>query len=146
GFERAARTHAWLGEAGLYAESQVTDAAARAQAEGAAASRTELVSFVEMALEAEVPGSVTRHDDGTRILRLPRHWAHGLEDLPGFDPDTRTLRVAAAGGDSMAGEESVAILGRAHPLVRRAIERVRHLRVQSGGGWLDPRVSVVRAP
>lgn len=148
GFERAARTHAWLGEAGLHAEAQVTDAAARAQTEGAAASRTELAAFVEAALESEAPGSVTRHDDGTRNLRLPPHWTHGLDGLPGFDPETRTLRVAAtaASADPAAGEESLAVLGRAHPLVRRAIERVRHLRVQHGGGWLDPRVSVVRAP
>lgn len=146
GFERAARTHAWLGEAGLHAETQVTDAAARARAEGVAASGTELLAFVLAALESEAPGSVTRHDDGTCSLRLPPHWSHGMDGLPGFDAETRTLRAVPAAAARPAGDESLAVLGRAHPLVRRAIERVRHLRVGHGGGWLDPRVSVVRAP
>jgi hypothetical protein len=38
----------------------------------------------------------------------------------------------------------VGFLGRAHPLVRRALERVRHLSY-GGAAGLDPRVSAVAA-
>ncbi|MFY0576334.1 hypothetical protein ACN28S_19990 [Cystobacter fuscus] len=38
----------------------------------------------------------------------------------------------------------VGYLGRAHPLVRRALDRVRNLQLGAGGGTLDRRVSAVR--
>jgi hypothetical protein len=80
-------------------------------------------------------------------VRLPLQWAHGLDDLPGYDADQRVVRLTTQ-LDVMTDEHdhAVGFLGRAHPLVRRALDRVRNL---SFGGTArrgqDPRASAVRA-
>jgi hypothetical protein len=71
----------------------------------------------------------------------------GIEDFPGYDAATRcirlTTRVAVTHDDA---KRPVGYLGRAHPLVRRALDRVRNL---SFGGEArrsqDVRVSAVNA-
>src|SRR5262249_52471877 len=78
-------------------------------------------------------------------LTLPPRWCHGLDDLPGFERETLTVRLTTD-LDLMRDERERAIgyLGRAHPLVRRALDRVRHLALGDGGtSALDARVSAV---
>jgi hypothetical protein len=78
----------------------------------------DLPSFVAAVIEAETMEPALAHDE----IRLPADWARGLDHLPGFDPAADVLRFTrefetwhdAAGCSS-------AFLGRAHPLVLRAI-------------------------
>jgi hypothetical protein len=78
---------------------------------------------------------------------LPPGWSHGLEELPGYDSGTRLIRLTNDLELTRdAWGNTVGYLGRAHPLVRRAIERVRNL--SFGGGSpnaQDLRASVVAA-
>jgi len=79
-------------------------------------------------------------------LILPDAWARGLGDLPGWDETRKRLRIT---GDLNLTEthrgEKVGFLGRAHPIVQRAIERVRHLALGQHQG-VDRRVSAAYAP
>jgi len=146
GFERAARTSAWLGDVGLFAEERYASEAEAARQEGASAAGTALLDFVNAALEQESPGAVTRESDGTVTFRLPPQWLHGLDDLPGFDAESRTLRASGTAAGPTDEAQHVAVIGRAHPLVRRAIEHARHVQHGGGSGWLDTRASAARAP
>ncbi|MGA2255094.1 MAG: hypothetical protein ABSG53_10565, partial [Thermoguttaceae bacterium] len=80
-------------------------------------------------------------------LRLPSAWRYGLEYLPGYDPEKGLVRLTTKLEISTDGDGNpVGFLGRAHPLVRRALDRVRNL---SFGGTAaksqDPRASAVQA-
>jgi hypothetical protein len=66
-----------------------------------------------------------------------------LENLPAFDAGSRTIRLTTrleVTKDSSGNP--VGFLGRAHPLVRKALDRVRNLSYGETGG-LDCRVSAV---
>ena len=91
GFEQAARTNTWLGEAGLNAEEHLLQDADAARARGDRVGAVDLARFVVDAVYldgGEVQGDV---DDEVFRLRLPHPWTHGLDDLPGYDADTRLL-------------------------------------------------------
>ncbi len=148
GFERAAKTSAWLLETGLQADGHLIAEANRARAEGGRLASVELVDFVCRALEAETNAAPAPHGPGTAgdilELQLPPAWTHGLRDIPGFDSDTRTLRLTT--DRRRARDENgrrLGYLGRAHPVVRRALDRVRSLRFGEGGASLDRRVSAL---
>lgn len=147
GFERTARSNAWLGESGLNAETALAAEADQARAVGGRAGLVDLARFVCDAVQLD-GGEVTGRRDGTAFeLRLPPAWCHGLEEVPGYEADSRTVRLTTD-LERMRDESdrSVGYIGRAHPLVRRALDRVRHL---SFGGAaaasLDPRVSAVES-
>jgi hypothetical protein len=83
--------------------------------------------------------------DGVVELRLPPAWIHGLRDIPGYDGDTRTLRLTT--DRRRIRDENgrrLGYLGRAHPIVRRALDRVRNLRFGEADAWLDRRVSALQ--
>ena len=149
GFEKAARTQDWLGEAGLNADTRLVEAAHRALDDGREQGTVSLVEFVCSALESDSasPDSVVRGGDGVLTLTLPPAWLHGLDELPGYDADRRTFRLTTEQG-LLRDEQgkSVGYLGRAHPLVRRVLERVRNIRYGESGAYLDRRVAVVRSP
>ncbi|HUB16254.1 MAG TPA: helicase-related protein [Acetobacteraceae bacterium] len=96
--------------------------------------------------------SVPRHDSrvgnsgrGEAALTLPPDWTAGLDGLPGYDAATRTLRLTRDRTRLCdADGKTLAFLGRAHPLVRRAISRVHHAGVAQAAGISDPRVSIAR--
>ncbi|MCA9030222.1 MAG: hypothetical protein KDA66_05390, partial [Planctomycetaceae bacterium] len=80
-------------------------------------------------------------------VTIPPQWRHGLEDLPGYDSKSHIVRLTTDLTVTSDGDgNSVGFLGRAHPLVRRALDRVRNL---SFGGAAerrdDPRASAVTA-
>lgn len=80
--------------------------------------------------------------DGCRrgnLLPLSSDWCEGLEGLPGFDVARRTLHITRD-PDRLHDEagHSLAYLGRAHPLVQRAIARAW----RSDAG--DSRIAVAR--
>lgn len=148
GYEKVAKTSAWLGDVGLNAEARLVAEANRARDEGERLGAVELMEFVCSALETD-PGttdSVRRSGGagGDVELRLPTVWTHGLKDIPGYDSEGPTLRLTTDRRRLYddAGRR-LGYLGRAHPIVRRALDRVRNLRFGEAGAWLDRRVSAI---
>jgi hypothetical protein len=98
----------------------------------------DLPDFVATAVAVETGGRVA----GRQALRLPADWLVGLEDLPGIDRRHGMVRFTRNPTRLRDREgHSLALLGRAHPIVRRAISRVQRL---AGAAW-DARVSIARA-
>jgi len=119
GFERMALRHGWLAARGINADMAQLAAAGSAEARGdALLGPVDLLDFTRGAIAAE-----TGHNaDDTDALPLPAEWAAGIEGLPGYDTARRAIAVSH---DRTSVHEAPAFLGRAHPLVRRAITRVR---------------------
>lgn len=149
GFEKAAKAHAWLGETGSFGDRKTLDEAERAYADGDRLAGIDPIDFTLRALESEGAGVQRPRGTGSTstpsapvaTLAIPPSWNFGLDDLPGFDPGTRLFRLALDRTTTTDAEgRPVGTLGRAHPLVRRALERVRNLR-HGETGWLDRRVS-----
>ena len=147
GFEKTARTHSWLADRGLNAEPELSSEADLARATGVRAGLVDLAAFVANAVmldNGDLKGSTA---DDLFELVLPPGWTSGLDTLPGYDGAAHSIRLTTRIDVTQDGEERpVGFLGRAHPLVRRAVDRVRNL---SFGGAAqadqDPRVSVVSA-
>ncbi len=145
GFEKATRTHTWLGDAGLNAGERLLTEADAAHDRGGRVGAVDLARFVTDAAlldGGDVLGSI---DDPTFEIVLPSHWLYGLEDLPGYDPQGRRVRLTTRLDVTRdAQEHPVGFLGRAHPLVRRALDRVRNLSFGTGSHYgQDPRASAV---
>jgi len=145
GFRDAAKTNTWLGEAGLHADSKSVEDADAARKSGQA----EAVDLARFVLDAILlDGGSVEEGDGISIVTLPPDWQHGLDDIPGYDPDSRRIRLTTdIDVFRDADDNPVGFLGRAHPLVRRALDRVRNI---SFGGQAerdqDRRVSAAKAP
>ena len=145
-YEQAARTNAWLAQTGVNAEESRLKDADEARRRGDEIATVDLVSFVRDAVYLD--GGDWEERDGVLEIVLPSQWSHGLEDLPGYDGETRRLRLTTD-IERMHDDEgrSVGYLGRAHPLVQRALDRVRNIRFGADArGGLDKRVSAVSAP
>jgi ERCC4-related helicase len=143
GFKKAAKTNAWLGDDGLHASTMDVGEAESANAAGARVGIVDIVEFVVDALRAEAGSSAVKQPkDGTLELKLPGNWKHGLEEMPGFDADSVILRLTTR-IDQMVDSQNRAVgyLGRAHPIVRRALDRVRNQLHGSAKDALDRRVS-----
>ncbi len=142
GFEANAKSNAWLGAAGLNADEKLMREAQGAHDAGERQSAVSLLDFVRAAVQVDTGRSVTQSGD-VFTLPLTDAWLHGMEDIPGYDPDKRVVRLTAdrAKGQDDAGP--IGCLGRAHPLVRRALDRVRNLQFGSQSG-LDRRISAAR--
>jgi len=145
GFERAAKTHAWMGDAGLNAENQLIEDATQARATGGKLSAVDLLAFVGEAVESEM-GQVVSHEDGTITLHLPPAWTFGLEDVPGYDAEARILHITSD-IEQLRDDDgrSLGYIGRAHPIVRRALDRVRNVQFGLSDDYMDRRVTVARA-
>lgn len=145
GFEKTARAHEWLGAQGIAAAPEDAEDATAAQERGRQLVSSALLDFVTDAVTAESAGhSVNRTSDGVIELTLPPTWLHDLHEMPGFEGSTRTLRLTNdLDLTSDAQKRAVGYLGRAHPVVRRALDRVRHLQFTGGEASLDARVSAV---
>ncbi len=115
-FDLMAVSHGWHGARGLNAGiDRINDAEQRWSASDCV---EDLPDFVSAVIEAET-------NERSSILgeiSLPKNWVHGLDGLPGLDPPsgvfhfTRSLEVL---GD--AAGRGTGFLGRAHPLVLRAM-------------------------
>ena len=139
GFDRSAVRHGWMADHGLNAgAAQIAAATAARRRSGAMLGHIDLPDFVAAAIAAETGGSAA----GRRVLHLPADWLAGLDDLPGFDRERRVLRFTRNQTRLRDRQgRSLAFLGRAHPVVRRAICRAQRI---AGAVW-DNRVSVARA-
>lgn len=135
GYDRDAVRHGWFVGQGLQAD------AASLRAADAAYQRIErtlgwidLTEFVAAVVAAETGGAA-----GPAGLTVPADWLAGLESLPGFDPATRLWRIARSPGDTRdAAGAPLAFLGRAHPLVRRAIARAQRCASPASAARADP--------
>ena len=109
-FDLMAVRHGWHAARALNADMPP---AASAMAEHA-----DLVDFMAAAIAAETgQKALTEHE-----IRLPPGWREGLEGLPGFDPARQALRYTRDPDTYRdPSGQSTAFLGRAHPLVTRAI-------------------------
>jgi ERCC4-related helicase len=143
GFQKAAKTNLWLGEHGMHADQESTAEAERAHRASGRAGIVDIVEFVLDAVRAEsARGAVTRQDDGTWALLLAGTWRHGLDDIPGYERDTGRLRITTRMDQTHDKDgHPVGYLGRAHPIVRRALDRVRNAQYGNERGALDRRVS-----
>lgn len=144
-FGRAAKTFEWLGTAGLGAEGDLLREANEARERGGGLAVEDLAGFVLGALRAE--GRKVEEDDRALAIHLDRSWTFGLDDLPGWDEREGVLRLTT---DVERLEDEcgrpLGFLGRAHPVVRRAIDRVRNVQFGGGDGALDRRTSAARSP
>lgn len=144
GFEKSMKAQSWLAESGLNAEKSKMDQAAEAQEQSKVLGVSDLLRFVCEALRADVgDGKAAQEiEHGIWRLKLPHHWCGDLGKLPGFDEGERTMLITdQLTIEETSKEEPVGFLGRAHPLVRRAIERTRHIQYRSGSEDLDARVA-----
>jgi superfamily II DNA or RNA helicase len=139
GYDRSAVRHGWLADRGTNADAaQVRAANAARRRADASLGHVDLADFASRAIEAETGNACTR----AGVLRLPANWTTGLDDLPGYDAATRTLRTTRKRDQLRDGHgRSLAFLGRAHPVVLRAISSVRRI----DGAACDNRVSAARA-
>jgi superfamily II DNA/RNA helicase len=148
GFEQAARTHVWLGEAGLNAEGSLMTEADQARAAGIRTGGIDLAPFVCEAVQLD--GGHVEGDSSLPVfsLKIPTGWAHGLDGLAGYDAEGRLVRATTQIDVMKDSEERpVGFLGRSHPLVRRALDRVRNLSFGNlGTSGQDPRASAVAGP
>ena len=145
GFDRAASRHTWLGDAGLNAEEQLLTEANAARGRGDREGAVDLARFVTEAILLDGGDMVGRTQDAVFEVVVPSVWLHGLDDVPGYDPHSRRMRLTTRLDVTQdERERPVGFLGRAHPLVRRALDRVRNLAFGARNGQ-DPRVSAVVA-
>ena len=143
GFERAATANTWLGADGLNAEASLFAEADQARQRGEILNSVDLTRFVRDAVLLE-GGNVREVAPEITELTLPSTWMPGLKGTPGIDVDTRTARLTAKLEVTQdAQKREVGFLGRAHPLVRRALDRVRHLALGGTATSVDQRISAV---
>jgi superfamily II DNA or RNA helicase len=120
GFEQMAVRHGWMADRGLNAGAAQLAAADSAGTRGnALLGHVDLLDFTGAAIAAETGEAPS---DG-RALPLPSEWVASIDGLPGYDAARRLMSVTR---DRTSVHETPAFLGRAHPLVRRAIARARH--------------------
>ncbi|OQZ05735.1 MAG: hypothetical protein B6D36_08635 [Planctomycetes bacterium UTPLA1] len=145
-FEKAAKTNAWLADAGLHADEAAMKDAGQARDEGDHAANVDLVQFVVDAVRRQGGKCDGKITDPVFHLTLPGDWRLDLADVPGCDADSRVIRLTT-NKDVIIDDQKrlVGYLGRAHPLVRHAIDRVRHTSLGDGTGHTDSRAAVVKA-
>lgn len=149
-FEKAAKTASWLVETGLNAESKLLAEADLAFGQGRKLGAVDLLQFVSEAIQADsrsTTGGVVRHLHSVVEMDLMELWVHGMKDMPGYDEEARVLRLStdkALTKDTRG--RTLGYLGRAHPIVRRALDRVRSIRFGESDTWLDRRVAAIGLP
>ncbi|HND29763.1 MAG TPA: helicase-related protein [Myxococcota bacterium] len=139
GFDKTAKGLSWLGESGLNADDRLVREAESARAAGDRQSAVKLLDFVADAVEVDAGGALSRVGDLV-TLKLPALWTPGLDDVPGYDAASTVMRLTSDPARTQDADGPIGYLGRAHPLVRRALDRVRNLQFGSTGGF-DRRVS-----
>lgn len=142
-FENVTKTHKWLGDEGAAADEISQRQAKRALEIGQKVGEVDLPAFVQGAVLSE--GGRVERNDGWLDIYPPRSWTHGLEGLPGWNEARGRLRLTTDMTRLTDDhDEPVGYLGRAHPLVRQAIEHVRHVVLGQSDG-LDRRVSAAHS-
>jgi hypothetical protein len=145
GYEQAAMTRSWLSNTGINAEARLFEEADAARKKGERGSAVDLAHFVLDSVRLE--GGSVKEIGKVYEISLPPTWTYGLQDLPGYDEDSR--RILLTTDIDLTRDENdrhVGFLGRSHPLVSRALQRVRNIRFGDGGSQVqDRRASAVSA-
>lgn len=145
-FEKAAKSQAWLADAGLAADEAAMKAASQARNAGNQVANVDLARFVVDAVRRQGGNCQGELTDPVFYLTLPGDWRIDLSDVPGCDPDSRVVRLTTNKDVLMDDQKRlVGYLGRAHPLVRHAIDRVRQTSLGDDTGQTDSRAAVVKA-
>ena len=142
GYERIAVSHGWLADRGMNADTAQVAAADAAQRHGdAVVGHIDLLNFTAAAVEAETGWKAGR----STVLRVPVGWVNDLVGLPGFDEQQQLIRLTRQRTRTRdADGHPVGFLGRAHPMVRRAIACTRRNRGIDNRHAFDTRVSAAR--
>lgn len=145
-FEKAAKSNAWLADDGLHADETAMQAAGQARDAGDQAASVDLAQFVVDAVLRQGGKCEGKLTDRVFSLTLPGDWRLDLADVPGYEPESRTVRLTT-NKDVIIDDQQrlVGYLGRAHPLVRHAIDRVRQTSLGDGTSKTDSRAAVVKA-
>lgn len=154
-FDSAAKSHQWLSEKGLNADATLVAEAGAAVDRGRRALDVDLLRFVENAVvfgggTAQRPRGKSK-DGHVLAVKPPASWGSDLAELAGEDGFIRltghgTMPEIDDGIAEPPEDSVVQFLGRAHPLVRRALDRVRTVSYGGAAGAVeDPRVSAVAA-
>lgn len=142
-FENIAKTYKWLSDEGAAADQIYQRQAQRAFDAGQKLGHVDLMTFTKNALLSE-GGHIQEYEHWVDVF-LPPHWIYGMEGLSGWDEENRRLRLTTDIDYLLDDdEEPIGFLGRAHPLVKRAIEMVRHQSLGQSNG-LDRRVSAIKS-
>lgn len=146
GFEQSAKINSWLVDSGLSADESLMQEAGRASGAGLRLGNVDLVQFVTNAVLLDGGEVIGKLNDKVFRLKLPVAWTHGLEETPGYDSTTRMLWLTTdIDIDRDDHDREIGFIGRAHPVVRIALDRVRSLSYGSDGRrGIDIRVSVVQ--
>ena len=159
GHDRLAARHGWLREQGVNAGyAQVVAADAMCRASDGRLGGIDLAGFVRDTLAFDAATGVDADrgpDPDAAVMRaagapcealpLPPDWAHAAADLPGFDAAGRCLRFTRDPARWADANGSLGFIGRAHPLVQRAIDRLQRAAWTIGGRPVDGRVAVASA-
>ncbi|MCD4652999.1 SWF/SNF helicase family protein, partial [bacterium] len=144
-FQKASMTNTWFGGSGMNADEKFMKEADEAYSEGLGLSVSDIVEFVKNAVLLD-GGDLNNKESGIFELKLPPAWRFGLDDLPGYNGDQHRILLTSDMEITRDSEEqTVGYLGRTHPLVRKALDRVRNITFGSMAKHrLDPRASAVR--
>jgi hypothetical protein len=131
GFDRSAARHGWLDD---YESDGNTDPTGMRRQ--VLAGIVDLPDFVAGAIKAEG----RRCASSSGALQIPADWRGDLDGLPGYERTNGTFRFTRDHARLRDGRgRSLGVLGRTHPLVRRAISRAHTMSAET----YDSRVSVV---
>ncbi len=144
GYEKAIENNIWLGESGVNAETNLITEASRASEEGSKLSNVDLMNFVCDAVKLD--GGEVVEEKGIFEIKLPPLWNYGLDDLPGYNSSNRTIKITT-NLDIFEDRDgnTVGFLGRSHPLVKKALDRVRNISFgYTATSVLDHRATAVK--
>ena len=127
GFDRSAVRHGWLADHGLNADAAQMAAASTARRRSGAdcSDHIDLPDFVAAAIAAETGGSAA----GRGVLRSACRLAGGARRSAGVRSRAPRAPLSRANHTRLRDRQgrSLAFLGRAHPVVRRAIIRAQRV-------------------
>ncbi|MDK9700835.1 MAG: helicase-related protein [bacterium] len=140
-----AKNNSWLGDVGANADEGSLLDAETARRKGRNLSDVNLLSFLSDAVRLE-GGRIKQSPSHPAVieLELPHEWRNIPEDTVGYEASTRTIRLTS-NVDVMNDDNNHAVgfLGRAHPLVRIALDKMRRLSYGSDSNLQDVRASAV---
>jgi hypothetical protein len=97
GFDKTAKLHGWLGEAGLNAEERLMSEADQAREDGDQLGAVDLARFVADAVLLD-RGNVRGNPADEVFEIVPNStWLHGVEDLPSYAPGPRGVLLPTRG-------------------------------------------------
>ncbi len=131
-------------ETGVNNDSQFVSLAADASKNAGKYNMMGLLKFVTSAVSFD--GGSDKLKKGITEIKLPQTWEFALEDLPGYDKDAHLIRLTEdLGITEDENKMAVGYLGRSHPIVKKAIERVKSIGfIMNNTARSDPRVTAIR--